>query len=269
MLQGHTLISVFPGELVPFPAVQKDAFRRFFQDKGVTPTYFWSSVFGRRIPLELPTAINLISLVSVTFLIVRSSLKDLTVLTVTTFLELSRLPPNPEPARRNERSQSASATPSRLTVRYGIVRGMAGEVLWRQLFCRGSGCGAMFYICNSCYRGQVYCGEGCRHRMRREQRRRATRKHQESREGRLDHRDRQRAYRERCRLRRVTDATSPGGARSGTIKKPLTETGIHTPWAEVFRDRPGFERRKGAARPVCIVCGRVDVKKIDQEREKR
>ena len=30
---------------------------------------------------------------------------------------------------------------NQLTVRYGIVRGMAREVLWRQLFCRGPGCG--------------------------------------------------------------------------------------------------------------------------------
>ena len=133
------------------------------------------------------------------------------------------------------------------------------EGVWHKLFCRGADCGAVFYICGSCYRRQAYCGDGCRKKEQVQQRRKATRKHQESREGRLDHRDRQRAYRERCRLRRVTDATSPGGARSGTIKKPLTETGIHTPWAEVFQDRPGFERRKSAARPVCIVCGRVGV----------
>ena len=42
------------------------------------------------------------------------------------------------------------------------MRGMAREMAWVQLFCRGSGCGVMFYICHSCYRGQVYCGERCR-----------------------------------------------------------------------------------------------------------
>ena len=72
------------------------------------------------------------------------------------------------------------------------MRGMAGEVVWRQLFCRGSGCGAMFTICGSCYRGQIYCGDECRCRMRRNQTRIANRKHQDSPEGRLDHRDRQR-----------------------------------------------------------------------------
>ena len=65
------------------------------------------------------------------------------------------------------------------------MRGMAREMAWVRLFCRGSGCGAMFYICGSCYRRQVYCGEECRRRMRRQQTRIANRKHQDSPEGRL------------------------------------------------------------------------------------
>ena len=146
---------------------------------------------------------------------------------------------------------------------------MAKEVVFRQLFCRGSGCGVMFYICGSCYRGQAYCGDGCRGRMRREQRRRAKRRHQQSREGRLDHRDRQRAYRERCRLGRVTDHTSAGSGRSGNIGATWTETGMSTPLLEMFQDRLRLERLQAAIQPVCIVCGRVGVKKIDPEREKR
>ena len=142
------------------------------------------------------------------------------------------------------------------------------QVAWRQLFCRGSGCGAMFYICGSCYRGQVYCGDECRRRMRRQQRRRANRRYQQSREGRLDHRDRQRAYRERCR-RRVTDHTSAGRTRSGNIKKPSMETEMSTSLAQRFQDQPRLERHQSAIRPVCILCGRVGVKLIDPEREKR
>ncbi len=80
---------------------------------------------------------------------------------------------------------------------------MAREVVLRRLFCRGPGCGAIFYICRSCYRGQAYCGDRCRQKARREQLRRATQRYQQSEEARLDHRDRQRDYRERCRLRRV------------------------------------------------------------------
>ena len=103
---------------------------------------------------------------------------------------------------------------------------MVREVVLRQLFCRGSGCGAVFYICRSCYRGQVYCGEGCRRRMRRDQRRRANRRYEQDPEVRGDHCQRQRAYRERRRLGRVTDQPSAGGCRSGSIGAPLPETGM-------------------------------------------
>ena len=109
----------------------------------------------------------------------------------------------------------------------------------------------MFYICGSCYRGQAYCGDGCRNRAQLQQHRNANRKHQDSPEGRLDHRDRQRAYRARLRLR-VTDATSAGGERSGTIKKPLVETGRSTPLAEILQDRLRLERLQAAIQPVCI-----------------
>ena len=97
-------------------------------------------------------------------------------------------------------------------------------------------------------RGQMPGGKA-----RRQQRRAANRRHQHSREGRLDHRDHQRAYRER--LRRVTDHTSPGMSRSVNIVEPVRETGRSTPLAEGFHDRPRFERLQDAIRPVCILCG--------------
>src|SRR5215471_19730525 len=84
---------------------------------------------------------------------------------------------------------------------------MAAEVILRQEACR---CGSIFYICRSCDRGQRYCSERCRQKARRQQRREANRRHQQSPEGRLDHRDRQRLYRERLALRQecVTDQGS-------------------------------------------------------------
>ena len=84
----------------------------------------------------------------------------------------------------------------------------SSEELLRQRICRGADCGAVFWICRHCDRGHRYCGERCRRKARRQQVRTANRRHQQSREGRLDHRDRQRAYRDRCRYRRVTDHTS-------------------------------------------------------------
>lgn len=76
---------------------------------------------------------------------------------------------------------------------------------FRQGFCRAPDCGILFFVCPSCERGQAYCSDECRKRARRLQLREANRRHQQSEEGRLDHRDRQRAYRLRLASLRVTD----------------------------------------------------------------
>lgn len=79
-------------------------------------------------------------------------------------------------------------------------------------------CGALFGICSSCYRGQVYCGPGCRGSGRSASRAMASRREQATLCGRLNHARRQGAYRERQRARRVmgarekvTDHPSPQG----------------------------------------------------------
>lgn len=95
-----------------------------------------------------------------------------------------------------------------------------GEVVLRQRVCGGtgdSGCHAVFWICQHCDRGQRYCSLACRLEARRCQRRSANSRHQRSPEGRLDHRDRQRAYRHRAQAP-VTDQGSlsiPSPASSG------------------------------------------------------
>ena len=71
------------------------------------------------------------------------------------------------------------------------------QLLFRQCFCRAPECGRRFFICSRCDRGQVYCSSNCREKARRQQLRAANLRHQQSEEGRLDHRDRQRAYRQR------------------------------------------------------------------------
>jgi hypothetical protein len=80
-------------------------------------------------------------------------------------------------------------------------------------------CYSVFWICPHCDRGQRYCNLTCRTQARRAQRRRANRCHQQSREGREDHRDRQREYRRRCRLRSgvVTDKGSVSLASPGRM----------------------------------------------------
>ena len=129
----------------------------------------------------------------------------------------------------------------------------SGEEPLRQRFCRGAGCGVVFWICRHCDRGHQYCGERCRRKARLQQRRDANRRHQQSREGRLDHRDRQREYRLRRRPR-VTDHTSAATYDSGSITV-----------AELSRSENGPESFRGEARyddcpefePVCIICGRT------------
>lgn len=73
----------------------------------------------------------------------------------------------------------------------------APDIPLRQRLCRAPGCDALFFICPSCDRGQRYCSPPCRRRARLAQLRAASRRYQASGEGRLGHRDRQRAYRQR------------------------------------------------------------------------
>ena len=71
------------------------------------------------------------------------------------------------------------------------------EIQFRQRFCLASGCGAMFFVCPHCDRGQGYCSDNCRQRSRLKQVRAASRRYQKSPEGRLGHRDCQGSYRQR------------------------------------------------------------------------
>jgi len=80
-------------------------------------------------------------------------------------------------------------------------------------------CGALFYLCQSCYRGQRFCDDGCRRPASQGQRRAANRRHRRSPEGCLDARDRARRQRDRDRARRtsVTDPRFPPPSPSATF----------------------------------------------------
>ena len=133
-------------------------------------------------------------------------------------------------------------------------------VVLRQCTCRAEGCGALFFICRSCDRGQVYCSQPCRRLQRRLQCRAANRRHQQSPEGRADHRDRQRAYRQRQQQARVTDQRRQRYRSSFRLWEPLAAYSMprrsvqrrqENSRADTFcRSRPGF-------RPACIRCGRA------------
>ena len=131
-------------------------------------------------------------------------------------------------------------------------------IVFRLRVCRASGCGCLFWICRRCDRGHRYCSDRCRQETRRRQRREANRRHQQSLEGRLDHRDRQRAYRRRCR-ERVTDQ---GRRHDRTLVRMALVDSLRfslpgkegEPRKERYVPSPFDRRRHFRAR--CVLCGR-------------
>lgn len=97
----------------------------------------------------------------------------------------------------------------------------------------------MFWICRRCDRSQRYCGPECRQAARRLQLRQANRRHQSSDPGRQDHRDHQRAYRQRARARATGRVTYQGS--------------LLNPNSGMIRSRE--LRAHSAQRQTCMVCG--------------
>jgi hypothetical protein len=134
------------------------------------------------------------------------------------------------------------------------MRNTAEDVL-RQRVCRWRLCGAIFWICRRCDRGHCYCSDRCRSKARREQRRAANLRHRRTPEGRLDQKDRQRAYRRRLAAFSVMDQGSPGEPTSCNIIAPVLSPAVAArnggqpiPQTRVIHD-PGV--------PYCIICGRA------------
>lgn len=136
-------------------------------------------------------------------------------------------------------------------------------VSFLQIICKE--CRALFFICPSCYRGHCYCGDVCRDKARRRQLREANRRHQQSKEGRLDHWDRQRAYLERkAQAHFVTDQSSQAQSASGKVvavelEPPFAARQVVGQAPEERREpREGSHalKRAGSGMVACIVCGR-------------
>jgi hypothetical protein len=121
------------------------------------------------------------------------------------------------------------------------------EDVLRQRFCRWHECNAIFRICRCCDRGQQYCSERCRTKARREQRRAANLRHRKTLEGRLDQRDRQRAYRRRRAALSVMDQGSLEPLNAGSIIPPAFRLPFFAV-ASNTQHEPGV--------PYCIICGR-------------
>ena len=101
-------------------------------------------------------------------------------------------------------------------------------------------CRTPFFVCRKDYRGQGYCGDTCRAAARVVSARAARMRHERSDAGRLDHRDRQRAYRMRLRAR-VTDHASPAAPPPRKMSPPRSDPDHQAPF------RGGL--------PTCARCG--------------
>lgn len=127
-----------------------------------------------------------------------------------------------------------------------------GEAVLRQRVCLGQGCHAIFFICTHCDRGHRYCSDQCRQQARRQQRRYANSRHQQSPEGRLDHRDRQREY---CRRRQAQSRVTDQGSLS--ITSPASSD---YGWADGVKHPPA-PRSWQEMQPLlwlrCRICGRA------------
>ena len=118
--------------------------------------------------------------------------------------------------------------------------------------CLNPDCGAMFALCRSCDRGQRYCSEPCRKRIRRRQLLAAGHRYQTSEAGKEAHRHRQCTYRQRKSGAGVTHQ----GPVSITISPPppsacLTQCAIcgqTNRWTNPFYWLPGRRRRHRPSR---------------------
>ena len=113
----------------------------------------------------------------------------------------------------------------------------------------------MFYLCRRCDRGQQYCSPRCREKSRRLQRREANRRYEQSLgpEGRLDHRQRQREYRQRLKAR-VTDQSSLRASPCVNLGlPPAPESAEDAPAPDLG---PSPDRQTSVGWVVCQVCGR-------------
>jgi len=129
---------------------------------------------------------------------------------------------------------------------------------FRLRFCRASECGVLFFICSSCDRGNRYCSATCRKLARRIQWRAASRRHQGSPEGRLDHRDRQRSYRQR-RVALAQGAQSDDVTHQGSQAEATRRTLMSFSPRRVRQSgrRPSHKARSDFGALVCQFCDLV------------
>ncbi len=123
--------------------------------------------------------------------------------------------------------------------------------------CLDPTCNTLFNICSGCDRGQRYCSDDCRKRVRQQQLRAAGRRYQASTVGRRNHSQRQQSYRQRRCQPRVThqgpaSITTPSQAQPPSRSHCLF-CGLESRWTNPF---DGLPRRRRISRQRPRVGGR-------------
>jgi hypothetical protein len=113
--------------------------------------------------------------------------------------------------------------------------------------CCDPNCNAMFAVCPSCDRGQRYCSDACRKRMRQRQLAEAGRRYQATTEGKQAHCRRQQAYRQRLSQVDVThqgpvSITTPQPTAGGCLTQ-CAVCGQSNRWLNPFYWLPVRRRR--------------------------
>jgi len=103
-------------------------------------------------------------------------------------------------------------------------------------------CGLIFHVCRSCFRGQAYCSGLCRDKARKEKRREAQRRYQQTEKGRETRRNAERRRRIKKSEKTVADQGSTSEySRDNVPSKWLsTELRCHFcgTWGVVVQDFP-------------------------------
>jgi hypothetical protein len=106
----------------------------------------------------------------------------------------------------------------------------------RRVICGWEDCHSGFLLCRRCDHGDRYCSRKCRQEARRRSLSAGRLRHQRSEDGRLDHRDRNRVYRER-RRRRVMEHRSEVAPKTCNLRvrraeaPPVDAEHTHAPTA--------------------------------------
>ncbi len=114
------------------------------------------------------------------------------------------------------------------------------QLVLRRGFC--ALCGEMFFVCRDCEQGQRYCGEACSKKARRRKCREYNHDYQETKQGRLNHAKRQKAYLRRKvlarALKKVTDHSLVEILFPGKLAPEQLER-LHSMYRCWFCGRPG------------------------------